>query len=230
VRIKPATEQLPEETSVEEPKDEILSNLVQARYGMLANSPELREVINGAMDGTLPLDKPLEVNQPQKLSIRAIQAILLSVGGYYTTTELAAISGMNYVYLTKLLKHPYSRRIITIATAFALEDLSALDRRLKRKSPKMLKVIAEIAENEQVESSTRLRAAFGWLDRAGLGETKKQEVKKTIEKRTTTVTYKRAELISTAITEALGPEAREKLGKEVSQPRIQPSQEIRKAG
>jgi hypothetical protein len=169
----------------------------------LATNPELRLVIEGAMSGSLPLEEPLEVNQPKKLSPRAIQTVLLSIGGFYTLKEISAISGMDYVYVTKLVKHPYAKRIRSIAEAHAVAGLSSVDRRLRRKAPKMLKIAQRIAENPAAEPAVRLRAAFGWLDRAGYGETKKVKEEKTVNKHVT-VTHKRSKLLAEAIREA-GP-------------------------
>lgn len=216
MRIKPSSEHLPEENGAnpsteinaedgESPDPELEAVLGSRGLGSLAESPELQRVIRGAMDGTLPLDKPLEVNQPQKLSPRAIQTVLLAVGRYYTLKEIAAISGMDYVYVTKLVKHPYARRILSIAEAAGVAEMSRIDRRLKRKSPKMLKLVEEIAENEHVDPPVRLRAAFGWLDRAGHGETKKISKKSEVN-HSVTVTHGRSKLIAEAIREVSEPD------------------------
>lgn len=201
MRVKPEAEQLPSPPE-ESDADPELSTILEAKgISNLANNPELQRVIRGAMDGTLPLDKPLEVNQPQKLSPRAIQTVLLGIGRYYTKREIADISGMNYVYVTKLMKHPYAQRILSIAEAAGVAEMSAIDRRLKKKSPKMLKIVENIAENERVDPPVRLRAAFGWLDRAGHNETKKSETKTQVSG-SVLVTHERSRLIADAIKEA----------------------------
>jgi len=207
--IKPETTALPprQETSIDsspEEASETLGYLLQSQnLQSLAESPELKAVIKGAMEGSLPLSEPLEVNQPEKLSPRAIQTVLLSIGGYYTLREIAEISGMNYVYVTKLVKHPYAKRIRAIAGANAVAQFSAMERRIKRKAPKMLKIVEEIAIDDSVDSPTRLRAAFGWLDRAGHNTIHKSETKTEVSGGIN-ITAGRSKLLAAAISEAKG--------------------------
>jgi hypothetical protein len=166
----------------------------------IADRPEIRRLIEGAMNGTIPLLHPLEVNQPAKLSPRAIQAIMLAVGNYYTTREIASITGMNYVYLTKLLRHPYARQILSACGAVALENLNCLDRRLKRQAPKMMKVLEDIVEDPDASLALKSRVAFGWLEQ--LSKSRAREPEKPAKVGEIVVTASRSKLIAEAIQEA----------------------------
>jgi len=168
----------------------------------LSQSDELRELIASAMDGTMPIEGSIPDGLPIKLNARALQVVMLRIAGY-NGPEIASISGFHKVYVQMLLRHPFARRILVVAGASAIAQATATSRSLRRKVPKMLHVVENIATDPSAEAPVRLRAAFGWLDRAGIGPTEKHEVTKTVQGGVT-VTHRQASLISTAIRESQG--------------------------
>jgi hypothetical protein len=186
----------------EEPDEGVQSLLMEKQVASLAQSPVLQALIKGAMEGTLPLSKPLQTTQPKKLNSRALQVVMLRLAGY-NGPEIASITGFHKVYVQAIMRHPYAKKIFIVAGASAIAQSTATSRHLRRKAPKMLKVVHDLAMSPLVEAPTRLRAAFGWLDRAGIGPVTKHEVENT-HKGGIMVTEGHSKLIATAIREASG--------------------------
>jgi hypothetical protein len=182
------------------PDAKLAEILTESHVERLANSNELRRLIEGAMEGTLQTDKPLVLPHTQKLNARAIQVIMLRISGY-NGLEIASLTGYHPVYVRIILTHPYAKRILVVAMANGIAHSTVVTRKLQRRVPKMLKIVEQIAENKAVDPPVRLRAAFGWLDRAGVGPTEKREISQKSEN-SVTITHKRSNLIATAIREA----------------------------
>ena len=173
----------------------------------LAQSEELRGLIESAMDGSMEISEPIPDGLPAKLNARALQVVMLRIAGY-NGPEIASITGFHKVYVQMLMRHPFARRILVVAGASAIAQATATTRSLRRKVPKMLHVVESIATDHSAEAPVRLRAAFGWLDRANVGPTTRHEVTQTVQGGVT-VTHKQASLISTAIREAQGVKQQE---------------------
>lgn len=193
----------PELTDDNVPADVKINEILTTKHIKdLAESEELRYLIQGAMEGTLRTDAPIELPHTQKLNAKAMQVVMLRIAGY-NAPEIASITNYHPVYVRIILSHPFAKRILVVAMANAIAHSTVTTRRLQRRVPKMLQVVEQIASNKAVDAPVRLRAAFGWLDRAGVGPTEKREVTSKSEK-SVTVTHKRAGLLTQAIREAQG--------------------------
>jgi DNA-binding CsgD family transcriptional regulator len=168
----------------------------------LASNKDLQRTIEGAISGTLPMDRRLKSYEPAKLNPRSIQVVLLRMVGY-RNRKVSELTGYSQVTVSNILKHPYSKRIMAVAFSSGVAQAASIQRRLQKRAPRMLDVVEEIALDTRVKPTPRLKAAFGWLDRAGHNPTQKSEENRKVSAEIK-ITSERADLIAESIREAKG--------------------------
>lgn len=171
----------------------------------LATDPELEQAISDILLGLVERPRELKSYEPKRLTARHIACIFMRISGL-SETEIARITGYTRSQVCIILKHPDSQflmlKALTKSGTTASVDIKA---RLDKGTPMMLDVIEEIALETNEEglpknrAETRLKAAFGWIDRAGHTPTHKIEEHRDVR---VTVEGTHAALLSQAIQEA----------------------------
>lgn len=136
-------------------------------FALAAGQAKLREVIQLAMAGTLPLDRPLETNEPKKFHAKHIN-LVLDRGMGLTAAEIAEKHDMHQMYVARLLVHPYAQAILTQMLGNAADKMTEPMERLKAYAHEMIDVkIALVRSN--IKDTLKNQIASDILDRAGFG-------------------------------------------------------------
>lgn len=130
-------------------------------------SAEVKMLISRCLDGTEPLDRPLKSGEPDKLSTRALQAVLLRAGGW-KNRDVARMMDLEPGTVSVLTGHPYGRKII--AAMMVHQSVKVLDIKTKLEfyANEMLDHTFKLAMTDN-DIGTVQKVTFGLLDRAGYG-------------------------------------------------------------
>jgi hypothetical protein len=164
--------------------------------GRPAKEAELELLFQKALAGQLPLDRPLRPWEPKTLSPVHLQMIMFKAMGM-RNKRIAVMMDCEPVNVSIVCRHPHARYLLARLLANASEDVIDIQSRYEMLAPLALETATEVMLTGKEE--TKLRAAFGILDRAGYGE--KKQVEATVE-HTWTMPAKQADLLTQAIGEA----------------------------
>lgn len=136
---------------------------------------ELNVLLTKAMSGQIPRDRDLKDEEPDVLSPAHIQIILLKAGGM-KQRAIAELLDYTEGRVSTIVNHPDAQYLIHKILGYAADSAVDVPTRLRAGSAEMLGIVADVARGAEKEE-TKLKAAFGWLDRAGHGkiETQKHE-------------------------------------------------------
>jgi hypothetical protein len=130
---------------------------------------EIQGLIFRCMEGVEPLEEELRGSMPKKLNAVHVNLALLSAAGF-RTRMIAQTLGLNQIYISLLLHHPY---VIKIKSALlASRGPKVLD--IKTRLEDMAEDLMELTYEHAMQSNdlkTVARVTFGMLDRAGYGPT-----------------------------------------------------------
>lgn len=132
----------------------------------------VRETVEAALAGTLPLDEPLARYEVQKFSPVHISLVLDRCQGM-TPTELCEKYGMHYQYVTILLRHPFARQIQAAVLSQLADRCADPMERMKAYANEMIDVKMEIVRDKTTPKVLRNSVASDILDRAGYGARQK---------------------------------------------------------
>lgn len=169
-------------------KDSVLASI--------SGSAKIEALIAAAMAGKLPRNRPLKSYEPEKLNPRHISVVMMRAVGY-RNKRIAEIVGYEESVVSYVLGHPDSRTILAAILTEAAVNAVNLGAEVQRRAPAMLKIVGDIAEDEEKKTPDRLKAAFKWLDMYSDGQKGEKGEKKPLD-----LTSEAADRLSTAIREA----------------------------
>lgn len=138
------------------------------------DNPETRALIQRCLDGTEPLGRDLRDWEPEKLSPRMLQAVLLRAAGF-KGIEVATALDLTSHNVSVALHHPYGRKILHALMGEQSGRILDIRSKLEEYSADLLdKLYGQAMLAQDVDQVTRV--TFGLLDRAGYATKTKVEI------------------------------------------------------
>lgn len=130
-------------------------------------SPEVKLLISRCLDGSEPLDRPLKEWEPDKLSTRALQAVLLRAGGF-KNKDVARLMDLDPATVSVFVGHPYGKKIIAAMMVHQSVKVLDIKSKLEFYAHEMLDHTFGLAMQDQDLNNVQ-KVTFSLLDRAGYG-------------------------------------------------------------
>lgn len=137
-------------------------------------SPETKLLISRCIEGTEPFDRELQSWEPDKLSPKAAQAVIMRASGF-KQVEIAKLLDMKQQTISVLCNHPYGRKIISAMLHEQGSRVLDIKAKLEQHANDMLDRMTSLALMEN-DLNLVQKVAFGLLDRSGHGPQQRIEV------------------------------------------------------
>ena len=168
---------------------------------VLLDDPELRQLIESALDGTLIRTVPLARGEPRKLRPRHIPVVIMNAMGF-SGLRISQVTGYGRQMIYNINKHPFAkaitRAILVKTSATVAKDIEA---RFLQEAPAMQQVLVDIAFDEAVKPELRAKVAFGWLQQGGFSKERKAEAPQGTQQVNININARQASLLTAAIEE-----------------------------
>lgn len=128
-----------------------------------ASNPRIEALITKALSGMLPRARALKSYEPDKLNARHISVIMLRAIGY-RQNRIAELTGYEPAVVSVVLGHPDSKLILAAILSEGARQTIDVSKTIRSHAPSMLKVVKDVALNDDEKTPNRLKAAFKWLD------------------------------------------------------------------
>lgn len=144
---------------------------------VLLSDPDVERLVAQVLAGKLERARALYSYEPDKLTARHINVVLCKAVGI-SNKHICQMTGYSDRQVSVILGHPDAQvLLVKLVAKKAATAAGDVKQTLEQYAPDMLSIVRDIAEDEENKPEVRVKAAFGWLDRAGYSTTRKIEVK-----------------------------------------------------
>lgn len=135
----------------------------------------LPALIKAAMEGNMPLTRPLKQWEPEKLNPMHVQMIFDRAMGM-KPGEIAQKFDMDPNRVSVILNHPFAERILGAVMATLAERVTDPIERMRGFAHEMIDTKLELLRDKAAPKGLRNAIASDWLDRIGYGPKKQVEI------------------------------------------------------
>jgi len=134
---------------------------------MIEVNADTKMLISRCLDGTEPYGRPLKDWETDKLSPKAIQAVLMRASGF-KANEVARLLDTDDSWVSTICNHPYGKKIIHAMLHTQGSRVLDIKTRLEQHASDIMDRMVQLAKME-VDLNAVSKVGFGLLDRAGYG-------------------------------------------------------------
>lgn len=132
---------------------------------------ELNELFQRVMRGSVPRNRALKPNEPDRLDERHLQVILLRSAGM-DQGRIAQLTGFTQPWISIILNHPDAEFVLAKLVSYASDNMLDMNKRIAATAHEAFNVVVEVMRTS-ADDKVRSHNAFEILKMAGYGAVQK---------------------------------------------------------
>lgn len=141
-----------------------------------AASPEIQQLFQLALEGSLPRNRELKYWEPDRLNERHLTMLMMRASGI-KQRDIARIMGVTDANVSVVMNHPDGVYVLTRLQAARFSMPTEYEKRLEDLNSYAVDAIEELLQDTEVPAIKRVPAAFKLLEMNGHGRKKVEETK-----------------------------------------------------